>query len=168
MDKESSRVQVLTELRSEQEAVLSFGDALDAKLNMLIGSGSLILGLFSTLGMIQYGPLWYWGVIIIAGVAYFCLSFRLGSALAPASYHFPLPESWENLYKIYVPLEGEALFDKLISQNIEAIERNKAVNARKARAVTFGIWALPAILVILTGCRLILAMISPATPPLPY
>ncbi len=161
MDEESSRVQVLTELRSEQEALLAFGDALDAKLNMLIGSGSLILGLFSTLGLVQPGPWWYWAVIIVSAIVYFCVLFRLGFALAPVSYHFPLLEDWDHLYSTYIPLSGNDLFNKLISQNLEAIELNKEINIRKAQAVKFGVWTLLTILVILSGCRLVLAMTPP-------
>ena len=55
MDEMSGKAQVLKELRSENEALLSFGDALDAKLNMLFGSGTLVLSLFSTLNLLDPG-----------------------------------------------------------------------------------------------------------------
>ena len=165
MVKESSRIQVLTELRSEQQALLSFGDSLDAKLNVLIGSGSLVLGLFSTLGLIQVGPWWYWSVVIFSAIVYFGVLSWLGLALAPAQYHFPLLADWSYLYSTCIPLEGDSLIDTLISQNIVAIEHNKAVNTRKAQAVKFGIWALLAILVTLSVCRLLLAMSLPVPQP---
>jgi hypothetical protein len=157
MNEETSRAQVLIELRNEQESLLDFGDALDAKLNMLVGSGSLILGLFSTFNMIQPGPPWYWVAIIVAGVAYFALLFWLGFSLSPKTYHFPLKADWDHLYATYIPLEGDELLDTMISQNIEAIEKNKAINSRKALAVCVGLWALPIMLVVLAGCRLTFA-----------
>ena len=163
MDETSSRAQVLTELRTEQEALLEFGDALDAKLNMLFGSGSLVLSLFSALNLIQPGPWWYWALIIVLAVVYFCVLFRLGFGLSPRLYSFPLKADWEHLHKVYLTLEGEQLYNHLIRQNILSIEDNRKVTDRKARTVKFGIWALPAILVILTVSRLLLAVFASAT-----
>jgi hypothetical protein len=158
MCKESSRLQVLDELRQEQESLLSFGDALDNKLNMLIGSGTLVLGLFAALGLMEEATFSYWLVIIISATGYWVSLFVLGLNFRPTTYHFPVKAEWDHLHKAYIPLEGDELLDKLISQNIEAIECNKEINQSKARAVTFGIWALLIIVVILSGCRVLLAI----------
>jgi hypothetical protein len=159
----NSRAQVLVELRNEMKALLGFGDALDAKLNTLIGSGSLILGLFSTFGLVQFGPPWYWTVIIASSIVYLGSLFYLGIALKPTTYHFPIWTDWNHLYTTYIPLGEDDVSDLLISQLIEAIEKNQEVLTRKARAVSLGVWMLLAMLVMLAGCRLLLAIHS-ATP----
>jgi hypothetical protein len=162
-NKALSREEVLTELRHELSALLDFADALDAKLNMLLGSGSLVLGLFSSLGLLGLGqgglvaPGWYWCLVLGIAMAYLGSLAYLGFYVSPTKYHFPLKEDWDHLEKVYFPLEGAVLYEKLISQNIEAIERCKEVLERKARAVHEGIWALMGVLVILSVARLCLA-----------
>ncbi|HUS83921.1 MAG TPA: hypothetical protein VMX56_02160 [Anaerolineales bacterium] len=154
----SSRLQILTELRSENESLLSFGDALDAKLNTLFGSGSLVLALFSTMGVLNSDPWWYWLVVILSAVAYFAVLFRTIRELKPKEYSFPLPTSWCFLRDKYFPMEDNDILEKLISQNLCAMEKNKTILKDKAQAVGRGLWALPIIVVVLTVCRLFVTL----------
>jgi len=153
---------VLAELQKYQDALMDAGDSLDSKIHQLIAAGSLVLGLFSTLGMIQTGPVWYWVVVLVLAVAYLVSLIWLGSVLLPANYAVPIQADWANLYTAYVPLQEANLYDRMIKQYILAIEANSKVTERKAKAVRIGVWALMATLVILIGSRLLLAMSSPA------
>ena len=149
--------QILAELRNEHQALLAFGDALDAKLNMLLGSGSLLIGLFAVLGSASAAPVWYWLVIIVVAIAYLGGLLWTGAALQPTGYALPIRADWAHLATTYFSLAGEVQIDYLISQHLVAIAANERVLARKALAVKVGLWALLVALVLLLANRLALA-----------
>lgn len=150
--------QILTEMRSEHQAFLAFGDALDAKLNTLLGSSSLLIALFAILGATSAAPVWYWLVVIGVTVIYLGGLIWVCAALQPTDYMLPIKANWDHIASTYFPLPYAEQIDYLISQHIVAIAANKIVLERKARAVRIGLWALLVALIILLANRMALSV----------
>ena len=150
---------ILTELRNEHQAILSFGDALDAKLNTLLGSGSLIIGLFAALGTAA-APVWYWLIIIIVAIGYLGSLIWTGAAIQPTRYALPIRADWDHIAATYLPLPPAEQITYLISQHLVAIAANQQILIRKARAARLALWSLLVTLSILLANRLLLAALT--------
>ena len=100
MDDRDSEVRtkalILAELQRYYDIQIAAGDSLDDKTHKIIAAGSLVLGLFSTLGMLEKGPVWYWGLIIGLAFLYLVSLIYLGSVLLPVEYDFPISANWNN------------------------------------------------------------------------
>jgi hypothetical protein len=152
--------QILTELRNEHQTLLAFGDALDAKLNTLFCSGSLIIGLFATLGSPSSAPVWYWLVIIGITICYLGSLIWAGAALQPTRYTLPIRADWNHIAQTYLPLPITEQICYLISQHLVAIAANERVLVGKARAAKLALWLLLSALVLLLANRLLLTILA--------
>jgi len=146
---------VLHELQQHATAILSFGDALDGKLNLLMGLNSSALGIFIILGAAAQAPIFYWFGLIVIGLIYAGGVIRITRAFLPYDYEFPLLPEWEHLQTAYLNNEEEALLDILISQYLAVIEHDNTILERKSKAVEWGTVALFVTLLILSLLQLI-------------
>jgi hypothetical protein len=158
LNETENKILILSELKECYQAKLEAGEALDEKLHNLIAASGLVLAVFSTFGMIESGPVWYWVVIIAFGLLYLGSLVGLGREAVPKEYAFPVKAEWDELYTAYVPLDKPDLYDRLIYQYTLSIADVGKVIERKARAVRIGYWALPSLLILLSVARLVLVL----------
>lgn len=129
---------VLFELQAHANAILDFGDALDSKLNLLVGAAGVTLGLFSALGAINQVWQWYWYVMASVALCYCISVIVVTREFLPIDYHFPLLANWDHLQTTYLVLEEEEMLDRIISQYLVIIDKNNALLERKTFAVRGG------------------------------
>lgn len=147
---------ILLELRAEQAALLDFGDALDAKLNLAFGGQGLVLGAFLALRTITGAPVWYWMILSLLVLLYVYATLSTLRMLFPQNYHFPLCADYDHLREEYARLTLETgLLETMISQNVEAIAKNKTLLARKSSAVKVGLVGVTVTLLLLTVLQMV-------------
>lgn len=129
---------ILFELQAHANAILDFGDALDNKLNLLVGASVVTLGLFSALGAVNQAGQWYWCVMAVVALCYCISIIVVVREFLPIDYHFPLLVDWDHLQTTYLVFEEEEMLDRVVSQYTVVIDRNNALLERKTFAVRFG------------------------------
>ena len=149
--------QVLVELRSEHGQLLSFGDALDAKLTAVFQSMAIIIGLFSALGAITSAPIVFWVGIGALALAYLAGTVRALKAWSPLSYSFPIKADWDVIASECLPRGDTEMRELLISQYLISIAEIKTTLELKAEAAKWGILLAACTVAILASLQVLVA-----------
>lgn len=139
METQSSQVEkylVLTEMQRALDKSYEAHDALDSKLQGLLGVASLIVALAGTLQLSTLrqagGPL-FWIVLAGALVLYARIFWIAFNAMRPATKEFPMTGNWDVLWQKYLYQSESDVLTRLISDYMDAIRQSSGLNVLKAR-----------------------------------
>ena len=161
---------VLEELRRALDKSYEASDALDGKLQQLLGYTSLIVALAGTVQLSilrQVGGVFFWIILVAVLVLYaliFVVTFR---ALRPRTHNLPITGSWEILNELYFDKGETPVLERLISDHLANIEQSTQVNAEKSRAVQTLMILIFMLVVMLLIAMPISLSANPTVSPLP-
>lgn len=129
---------VLEELRRNLDKSYEASDALDTKLQQLLGFTSLIIAISGTLqlsALRQAGGLIF-GIALLCAIALYALVFLvIFRALKPTTRDWVITGDWSALNELYFNSGETKVIERLVYDYLESIKQNDKVNARKAGAL---------------------------------
>jgi len=142
----------LEEMRRSFSEYKKAADVLDQKVNTLLNTASLVIGLFGLLNirLLENGqPAYYWVGFIVVVLLYLSMIALCTNALQPAEYMNPIKADWDVVHDNILILSPKEAVLKMISGYIEYIPHNKRVNEIKAKKVRISTWLFGIIVVLL-------------------
>ena len=159
MDATPQQKLALEELRRGYDVLAGSSNTLDQKAGSLLGSASLVTGLFGTLQIALIRPdqsPWYWVGIVLVLLAFLALLAICTSTFWAKSYKIPLKADWAVIYSNVLSLSPSESIEKMIASYITWNSYNRKLNAQKAGRLR---WA--SALLFLIVAILMLLSISP-------
>lgn len=161
---------VLDELRRALDKSYEASDALDGKLQQLLGYTSLIIALSGTLQLTilrQLGGILFWVILVIVLLLYAAIFIITFAALRPRTRKLPITMNWEILDELYFDKGETSVLERLISDHLTDIEESNKINSEKARAVRALMVLVFLLVVVLLIATPISFSVSPIISPLP-
>lgn len=153
---------VLAEMQRALDKAYEASDALDSKLQQLLGTTSLIAALAGTLqisALRQAGGPVFW-IVLAAALAIYARIFWIAfKALRPTTKEFPMTGNWDVLWdKYFYPSEADTIV-RIISDYIDAIKQASGLNDLKARRLqSLMKWTFALVLSLLIAMPISLAL----------
>src|SRR5437867_3701286 len=142
---------VLDEQRRTFDQVADSGEALDRKLQALLGSASLIISLVGTIQLValrQTGGLVFWAFVVPELVLFIVMVILIVRGLRPLVYLNPIADNWRELAILFFDEPEDRVLGTLIYNYLNVIEKNRASNATKTRAVMWATRTFMAIVIV--------------------
>jgi hypothetical protein len=142
----------LEEMRRAYQEFSTASDVLDQKLSTILGSASLILGLF---GVLQFTPFKagqspIYGIgLVIAVLLYIGMITLCTNALLPRTYQLPVQVDWNALSEHILVKEPRDAMLTVLSGYVARIPHNRKLNEQKAERAKWASLSLIAIVLIL-------------------
>ncbi len=143
---------VLEEQRRAFDHLAESSNALDAKLQTLLGSASLIISLVGTVQIVllkQAGGFFFWAGLLVVILLYLAMVGFILWGLRPVAHFEPIDSQWENLAIRYFNESEDHVLQYMISDYLYGIDYNGGLNNGKIRALRVATVLFMAIVVVI-------------------